>query len=53
MYKEYKLNFDEADVGNKGYLTTVEFDEYISFNNEISEQEKIEIIKEADVNSDG
>ena len=53
MYKEYKLNFDEADVGNKGYLTVYEFDLYISIDDSLGDKEKKEIIKVADVNNDG
>ena len=53
MYKEYKLNFDEADVGNKGYLTINEFDQYISIDDSLGDKEKQEIIKVADVNNDG
>ena len=53
MYKEYKLNFDEADVGNKGYLTVYEFDLYIRIDDSLGDKEKKEIIKVADVNNDG
>ena len=54
MYAEYKVNFDEADVGSKGYLTTYEFDLYISTGDAtISDKEKKCIIRAADINSDG